>query len=314
MRKCLWYCICLLDTQFSYEQSTEPLITADLPQPTLPRNVDDTEFEPGFEGDLPDHDRLTDMTFARVTYRIQADGRRIEFTSPSAQNEIEDFEREALRLIRFCDPNTSSYAWFTFHATQGIIAGKKLARLRPFHRMGEGAPPRIQDSSRLLELSITFLDKIHLIRTDARGEGFRWCYPVSPHPLAIAITECHACDDASLVQRIWPLIEMSFHDFETPIADYRRGALQKVIGKLMSRTRERVSNLLSEAGKPAAMRWDSPPVDQLVPKSPEGTLPTATDSTWTLWEGFVNDLNLDQFAAAGFPCGWSGHIFDSNID
>ena len=79
VRKRLWYTICLLDLQTSFDQASEPLITPESPQPRMPKNANDAEFEPGSDGDLLDREGLTDMTFTLMTYCAQANGKTINF-------------------------------------------------------------------------------------------------------------------------------------------------------------------------------------------------------------------------------------------
>lgn len=268
MRQRLWYTISLLDLQSSFDQAPEPLITTDLPQPNLPRNVNDSEFDPAFEGDLPDREGLTDMTFALITYSAQASGRALNFVpagdmakgSTSAicdwdarQYHVDLFEQQALQLLRHCDPNTSTYTWFTFHGTGALIASMKLAALRPLHRAGYSAPPRVQGNPNLLKVSARVLEKAHLICTDSRGGGFGWYIFIQWHALAIAVSECYVCSDVELVRHVWPLIEASFEQHSRFLADYRQGILRRPLEKLMRQTRSKVSMLLPSISQPVSM-------------------------------------------------------------
>jgi hypothetical protein len=48
----------------------------------MPRNVNDSEFEPTLDGELPDRDDLTDMTFALATCNAQENGNVLNFIRP----------------------------------------------------------------------------------------------------------------------------------------------------------------------------------------------------------------------------------------
>jgi hypothetical protein len=82
MRRRLWYTICLLYLQASFDRASEPLITPGSAQPSMPRNVNDSEFGPTFDGDLPNRDDLIDMTFALATYNAQQNGKVLNFILP----------------------------------------------------------------------------------------------------------------------------------------------------------------------------------------------------------------------------------------
>ncbi|OCL08872.1 hypothetical protein AOQ84DRAFT_272746, partial [Glonium stellatum] len=265
MRRRLWYTICLLDLQTSFDQASEPVITPDSLHPSMPKNVNDSEFEPEFNGDLPDREDLTDMTFSLVTYNAQASGKVLNFIPASGvakssmgvtynwdarQRYVENFEQTVMKLLRHCDPSGGSYAWFAFHGSEAMVAAMKLAALRPLYRAGSGAPPRVQGSSHLLELSAIVLEKVYLIRTDLRGEAFRWYIVLQWHALAIAIAECYACNDAALVKRLWPLIETSFKHHSDSMIEYRRGMLWRPMEKLMGRTRSKVAALFVPGSQP----------------------------------------------------------------
>jgi hypothetical protein len=265
MRKRLWYAISVLDLQSSFNQASEPLISPDLPQPTLPRNVNDSEFDQSFDGDLPDREDLTDVTFALVVWSAQTGGRALNFMSRTPGEEahspsgatynwdarlhhVERFEQQVAKLVQYCDPSTSPYAWFTFHGSKSLVAATKLSALRPLQRAGRGAPPRVQGSSHLLKVSGCALENVQMIWTDPRGEGFRWYVMVQWHALAIAVTECYVCNDINLISSVWPLVEASFEHHSKAASGNRQAQLQKPMEKLMRRTRNRISSLMSGSG------------------------------------------------------------------
>ena len=122
----------------------------------LLKKVNDAEFQPDFDGDMPDREGLTDMTFALVTYHAQANGKVLNFvpTSEMAKNAsgdmynwdarqryVEHFEQQITKLLQYCDPDISPYAWFTVNASESRVAAMKLSALRPLHCDSSGAPP-----------------------------------------------------------------------------------------------------------------------------------------------------------------------------
>lgn len=279
IRNRLWCTICVLDLQASFHQASEPLIDLEVEHYTLPRNINDTDFDPSFQGvDISDKDELTDMTFSLVTYKAQLSGRLLNFVSTTTSttrnsspglaatiwddrlDQARHFEDQVHRLLSTCDPESNAYAWFVFHGTKSLISSMRLSALRPLNRAGLRAPPRVQGSSDLLTAALSVLSKAQLIRTDPRGEGFRWYVRVQWHALAIAIAECFVCSDEQLLTSVWPVVEAAYESTytvnqqhhqrqyggEATAADYYRqdGSLRQPLQALMARTRVRVKNLL----------------------------------------------------------------------
>lgn len=287
MRNRLWCSICVLDLQASFHQASEPLIDLEVEHYTLPRNINDADFDSSFQGaDIPDKDKLTDMTFCLVTYKAQLSGRLLNFMSTTTSNttnsspghaatiwedrldQARRFEDQVHRLLATCDPESSAYAWFTFHGTKSLVSSMRLSALRPLNRAGMLAPPRVQGSSDLLTAALSVLSKAQLVRTDPRGEGFRWYVRVQWHALAIAIAECFVCSDEQLLAGVWPVVEAAYEATyavqqqrggEAGAADYYRqdGGLRQPLQALMLRTRAKVKNLLRGGSGSAVVRGSS---------------------------------------------------------
>lgn len=254
MRQRLWYTICVLDLQSSFEQVSEPLIELDMESLPLPRNINDSEFDVDTPGEVHGRDGLTDMTFALVTYNAQLSGRLLNFYGKEADSfnweerkkHISHFEQNVLNLLKFCDPESSVYAWFTFHGAQSLVAAISLSALRPLHNSGNKPKPRAQLFADLLKVALKVLEKINLIRTDPRGEGFRWYVIVQWHALAIAITECYACTDVEMLQTAWPVVEAAFTYHKTVIGSHRQETLKKPLETLINQTRMKINPLLQK--------------------------------------------------------------------
>ncbi|KAJ9285618.1 transcriptional regulator family: Fungal Specific TF [Paecilomyces variotii] len=269
MRRRLWFTICLMDLQASFFQASEPLISVEESASTaLPHHINDSDFDPTTTHIDPYREGLTDTTFALVTYHAQRIGRLLNFarhdskvdrntvpttaTSTSSasstshsrrhepswsQHHTRRFEEEALRLLHFCDPETSQYAWFTWHGTQSLIATARLAALRPLQHVGNEPPPRREGSTELLRICLQVLEKANLMHTDPRAEGLRWYVTVPWHALALAMAECYVSLDAAMVQNAWPLIESSYLQYEAT----RGGTLSGPLSQLMRRMREKLA-------------------------------------------------------------------------
>lgn len=288
----LWCTLCVLDLQASLDWTTEPLVDLEEEHYTLPRNINDADFDMGFQGaDIPDKDELTDITFSLVTYRAQLTGRLLGFkgtTSSTASASDSSpghaattwegrlgvarrFEDQTRRLLATCDPESSAYAWFTFHETNSIISSVRLAALRPLRRAGLRAPPpgRAQGGSDPLAAALSVLGKAQLVRSDPRGEGFRWSARTQWHALSVAAAECLVCPDEQLLARAWPVVAAAYesacaaqhhhhrrHGVEAAAAgDYRQdGGPRQPLQVLIPWTRARVERLLRGASGRGVVR------------------------------------------------------------
>ncbi|KAI1456978.1 hypothetical protein F4805DRAFT_429905 [Annulohypoxylon moriforme] len=253
IRQRLWNTICVLDLQTSFGQLTDPLIAIGGVPPLLPMNINDCDFDVDTVGELMGRDGLTDMTFALVLYSAQRTGRLLNFHGKAMadfnwaerEQHVSRFEQNVLNLLKFCDPESSAYAWSTFHGAQMRVVAMRLTALRPLHRLSNRPTPQAHNIN-LLSSALEVLNEVHLIRTDPRGEGFRWYEVVQWHALAIAITECF-CADAGVLRVSWPLVEASFEDYRTDLKNYHQGMLRKPLELLMDRVRTKVNSILNDS-------------------------------------------------------------------
>ena len=256
MRRRIWYTICLLDVHASFDRASKPLIPADCPQPHLPANVNDHDFDVGSTGELADRDGITDITKSLILFHAQAHGKALNFgvikdpalSSWEARQRVADhFEAVTVQFLSNCDPGTSPYAWYTVQGARSTVAAMRLHVLRPMHVDAScGVPPRsVFGQGYLLELAAALLTNERRTRADPRAEGFRWFRMVHYYPLAVALAECYACTDLALIRKHWPIIEASFEQDANNIADYRDGALWRPMQRLMRKTREHLQSLLT---------------------------------------------------------------------
>ncbi|KAI1086853.1 hypothetical protein F5B19DRAFT_109169 [Rostrohypoxylon terebratum] len=253
LRQRLWNTICLLDLQTSFGQATDTIIGSSGVPSLLPMNINDCDFDIDTVGELMGREGLTDMTFALVLYSAQRTGRLLnfhgkdmsDFNWSEREEHVSRFEQNILNLLKFCDPESSSYAWSTFHGAQMRVVAMRLTALRPLHRLSNRPTPQAQNID-LLSSAVEVLNEVHLIRTDPRGEGFRWYEVVQWHALAIAIAECF-CADRETLRIYWPLVEASYEDYRTDLKNYHQGMLKKPLEMLMDRVRARVASLFGDS-------------------------------------------------------------------
>ena len=258
MRRRLWYTICLLDLHSSFDRGSEPVISHRSAHPQLPLNINDSEFHPDSEDCFSDRESLTDMTKALVLYHAQATGKALGIqdedtpssaqamskTTSARQQLVENFELRTRKLLRYCDPASSPYAWSTFNGSLVTLAIMQLSLRRPLNHNGRKGIAMDTDPTNILRLASTVLERDIIMRSDSRGEPFRWFSIVHWHPLAVAISECYVCDNVAVLRHVWPTIETSFESIGKVLAEYRQGMLWKPVERLMFKTRSRIHALL----------------------------------------------------------------------
>lgn len=258
MRRRLWYTICVLDVHSSFDRGSEPVIGHKSKHPRLPLNINDSEFGPGSKDCFSDREGLTDMTKALVQYHAQATGKALgaeEDDTPSSaqltprtmtsrQQLVEQFELHTRKLLQYCDQNSSPYAWSTLNGSLTALATMQLSLRRPMNHNGRRRIPMDNDPTNILRLATTVLERDIIMRSDPRGEPFRWFGIVHWHPLAVAIAECYVCTNAGLLRHAWPTIETSFEYISKVLAEYRQGMFWKPLERLMLKTRSRIHAFL----------------------------------------------------------------------
>ncbi|KAF7557624.1 hypothetical protein G7Z17_g569 [Cylindrodendrum hubeiense] len=292
-----------MDLQASFGQASKPLTDSEEGgcAPSLPAHVNDSDFGPATKDAVPDREGLTDMTFSLITYHAMPSGRLVisalqkktasgvggddsgvMAASPSASNALDTdlhmqylqrFEQQAFTLLRFCDPESSPYSWFTWHNTQCFVAATRLSALRPLQA---ASPPRMQDHTELLRLTLTVLENTRLVHTDPRGEGFRWWVNIPWHALAIAFAECYAYEDKALVRQVWPLVEASYQLHRAAIETRSDGILHGPLANLMRRAREKLAPTFQD--DPVASRSPSEMIATPSPWVPGTTMTPDSES------------------------------------
>jgi len=227
--------------------------------PRLPLNINDSEFGPGSGHDITDREGLTDMTKTLLKYHLQVMGRALgseetptssstPATPGSKQQLVEQYESRARKLLRYCDPDSSPYAWSTLKGHFATRAGMQLYLRRPMSYDRRSGVAISTEPTSVLRLAATVLEREIVLRSDPCGEPFRWSGVVQWHPLAVAITECYACDSIDVLRHVWPATETCFEYIGKVLSEYRQDVLWKSLETLMLKTRARINPFLQERG------------------------------------------------------------------
>ncbi|TIA32784.1 hypothetical protein D6C79_09124 [Aureobasidium pullulans] len=258
MKVRLWLTICMLDYQTAMSQRSDPLIDYGKAREALAqlRHVNDADFGPSSLVAVKDQEDLTDMTFAYVLFQHQLAGRLLNFDALSeseseetCQGYAREFEEKALGVLRFCDPESSQLAWFTWHATQCHIAIIRVSRLRPLCKSPSKSDGTLQCPDReyeLLRMTFRVLEKTQMMHTDPRGEPYRW-YSTMPWPmLATALSACGSCGNAELTLQGWPVLKWWYQQHEALIAQSGDDPSQGVLASAMQRASANIAAMSSQ--------------------------------------------------------------------
>ena len=165
------------------------------------------------------------------------------------QGYAREFEEKALGVLRFCDPESSQLAWFTWHATQCHIAIIRVSRLRPLCKSLYNSDGTLQcpvRDSELLRMTLRVLEKTQMMHTDPRGEPYRW-YSTMPWPmLATALSACGSCSNAELTLQGWPVLKWWYQQHEALIAQSGDDPSQGVLASAMQRASANIAALSSQ--------------------------------------------------------------------
>lgn len=165
------------------------------------------------------------------------------------QGYAREFEEKALGVLRFCDPESSQLAWFTWHATQCHIAIIRVSRIRSLCKSPSKSDGTLQCPDReyeLLRMTLRVLEKTQMMHTDPRGEPYRW-YSTMPWPmLATALSACGSCSNAELTLQGWPVLEWWYRQHEALIAQSGDDPSQGVLASAMKRASTNIAALSSQ--------------------------------------------------------------------
>lgn len=319
MRKRLWCTICLLDIQAStHAIISEPIIGPDELDCffELPRHINDSDMDPSAGEEVPDRSELTDMTMAMITYHLQAMARAVRLKRSQAGNiplsmvsmtpmsstgqpswdrePVRRFEQTALKYMTYFSPESSNFAWFTHHSIETVITALQCSDFSPLmnaRHSKETSGDRVECNTEFLCKVVKFLERVQTLHSDPRGEGFKW-YITTPWPMvAKAVASCYLCTDKKLLRWAWPVVEASYQDHESIIADQSGGSLNGPFGKLMHRTRQMVASRLQDA--PSETSVDATTQAACAPQDTQVQHPRSHSSVTPQWTGSLENLSTD---------------------
>lgn len=164
---------------------------------------------------------------------------------------VRDFEDKVLGFLRFCDPESSPFAWFLWHATQCHVAIMHVAKVRPLSALQTiNALPLVRacdEGGEFLYMSLRVLEKTQLIHLDSRGARFRWYARIPWSMLVAAMLDFSVCTDATLVRRGFPVLQWWYDRHQGLIAERGNDPSNGIVTKAMQHCSFKVATLLQTA-------------------------------------------------------------------
>ena len=256
MRRRLWHAIGLLDVQVAIERVSEPMMQASWLQSHPPSNVNDSDIAFGMEEPIQESEGFTEMSFTLMLWKSQCIVRSLNFSDfmePSVKSMslrrqlVVDFQQTTSSLLQGSKPDSQPFNWFSRQVAECINASMQLITIRPLQRNANFTPPLVREDG-LLKLAVDILQKVQQLRSAPKTSS--WCWVefifVPWHALAVAIAEFCVCQNAPLMESVWPSIEQGCSRFQKLAAGSQQGMLHEPMEKLIIQARARREQLLKQ--------------------------------------------------------------------
>ncbi|KAF2186296.1 hypothetical protein K469DRAFT_664189 [Zopfia rhizophila CBS 207.26] len=191
MRRRIWWNICLLDTPASEDHScSSTILEISSFDASLPRNLDDTDFDLHTPDFPPEREGMTDMSFtlsrciSTDLWRTMIDIRRAtckgkSFASMSTSEKVDWVnEQQAYleqRFLRDCSSAVPLH-WLTATHVRCIMSN---LRLFIYHSLTPDANLTEEDRDQIFATAIEGMEHSYRLHTDRRSRNFQWllsCY------------------------------------------------------------------------------------------------------------------------------------------
>lgn len=253
MRRRLWWQICLIDRQGSFDRGSDPIITVRSFNTPLPLNVNDEDLIPGSREEPRVLKDYTDMTLGLVCHELFDTERRLnfvppgDFEKPQGNSEIpwsqrrdwviECQKRIEDRYLRHC--STSIHVQnYTIFIGDIMLAIMWLCTHRPLQKRWDMDSFEVPGPE-ILRISVEIMEKAIKFSMDESVKPFIWISRiwVQWHALAIMIAELCVQVEGPVVERAWSIVNVAYDEVSKLISDSEKGRLFRPIKKLMQKAR-----------------------------------------------------------------------------
>jgi hypothetical protein len=332
LRRRLWFGIGVLDLQSALDRGSQVLLGSS-EFSDWPINSDDKDITAHSISQPVREDRLTEMSFAHMTFHAAICHRKLTELGISGSNDdanaqvarqqqlaaLADFELVVKRLGDQHGTSPTQIEAFTMNVAQGSLVAMRLLFHRPLHKRGKNREMYQHgqlSNDELLIMATEVLESSRSKRLSGQFAQWAWFKWVKWFALAVVLAELCTARGSS-ADRAWIVAQQSFDDYATIVADTESGMLWRPIAKLMQRARSirEGQKAMSKTIRPTTndsptdIQWRGysledhsqmklPLDDQLRTTSRETVFnaDTDVDMTWFHWDLLIEDIetgNLD---------------------
>lgn len=242
LRRRLWFCIGVIDTQTALDRGSVPLLHfEDLG--VLPLNINDVNMSPTFMTAYPEQG-FTDMSFSLVTYEATLCQKKICVPLVRSENcwdawnhkiqVLEEFEKSMSQQYYGVNEFSKPIERFTKMVAQGAVTNLQLLLRRPLHIYGHDTVP-VWDNFNVMEAATNVLEQSLGKTAFYEFSPWAWWSWVKWYALAVVLAELCSRPEALSDNRAYLIAQQSYEQYSRLIADTESGMLWKPISRLMRR-------------------------------------------------------------------------------
>ena len=251
LRRRLWWQIIHLDIRCCEDRGSDPIIHDNTFNTKWPLNINDSDMDPDSMEPIVERQTFTEMTKVYGSHFVWQTAVRVGFEAPAKDSEDQStllsFEQKALlinrlekqveeRILRHCEL-TNPLAWVTSVVMRLVMARLRLALYHPPMYDDRSVSHNLISRDSVLKAAVQVLEYSHLLDTEPAAARWRWYFNthVQWHAMAATLAELCVQDRGILVERAWKIVDATFDDWATRVADSKSGALWRPIKRLMSK-------------------------------------------------------------------------------
>lgn len=238
MRRRLWHHMRLIDLYTAADRGSDPVIAPGSYETPLPANVNDNDFWFGVEMPLTERAGITEVSFMLLTDEISRMVAKLHATDTNLTREREAIALEFNRIIqekymRYCNTDVP-FQWFLKQIGEMCASQLVVVALRPMRCDPTSKPPAV-DNVYVIHLSTNVLETAQRIHDEPCARLWRWFGWVQWHALAVVLAGLCSLTEGEVVERAWPIVNITYERFQLTAADSPVGMLRRPVERLMKR-------------------------------------------------------------------------------
>lgn len=243
MRRRLWWGVVVLDMRASEDRGSEPVIADGSFNTPMPHNLNDEDFGPHTQGELPNRRQWTLMGYFLMSADVSITIRKLNFV-PLFDTVPALTIKQKEQMIKDCTLRMET------HYSSGIntsgprpelssILGRILS-LRlwsllqyPLQKQRREAHV-VWPEGDALRTAVNMLELVDMSIGHPDGQRYKWYWDtwVPWHPVSMALAELCKNPHGKLAESAWPAVEKGYKLCSLRVADSSEGMLWKPVKKL----------------------------------------------------------------------------------